>query len=109
MTTLRGGGTPGVYYPASVQGWTAAVQTGSSFFASISPYDVAEFRIPLFYTTQCGNTANMSVYHHWFSGPSNDYGWPQSQYWDQPSTWANVQIAGISSLFTCSYLPMVRR
>ena len=50
----------------------------------------------------------MAVYHHWFSGPTNDYGWPQSQYWDQPKTWAAVQLDTQAGL-GCTYLPMVRR
>jgi hypothetical protein len=109
MTTLRGGGSPGLYSFTTLQGWTAAVQTGSSTFSSITPYDMAEYKIPLAYTTQCGTNAYLAVYHTWFDGPSNDYGWPQSQYWDQPSTWADVQIFGINNLVSCTFLPMVKK
>jgi len=50
----------------------------------------------------------MAIYHHWFAGPSNDYGWPQSQFWDQPQTWAVVQLDGPNSQ-SCTYLPLAGR
>jgi len=96
-SVLQGGGAPGYYIPISLAGWR--VETSVSFV------DVAEYQIPLTFVG-CGSAFGLAVYHHWFAGISNDYGWPVSQYWDQPQTWAVVRLDAPKSQ-GCTFLPVV--
>jgi len=81
--SMQGGGLAGYFVPADVSGWSASTRANGS--------DTAEFHIPLA-IVGCRDTFGLAVYHHWFAGISNDYGWPVSQYWDQPQTWATVVL-----------------
>jgi hypothetical protein len=110
LTGLSGGGFPGAYLPAQLSGWTAQSLNsgqGENGTQAIST-DQAEFRIPLALASICGAPFSIAVYHHWFASVSNDYGWPQSQYWDQPQTWAVVRLEGAANT-GCTYLPVVGR
>lgn len=40
----------------------------------------------------CGALFGMAVYHHWFSGTGDDFGWPSNQWFDQPRTWQLVYL-----------------
>lgn len=96
--SLQGADSPGAYQSVSLSGWNAAT--------SVTTMDQAEYQVPVSFTG-CGGTFGLAVYHHWFSAPADDYGWPQSQYWDVPSTWAAVQLPA-SSAPTCTYLPLIQ-
>jgi len=56
--------------------------------------DWAEYRISLagFALGACGKPFGVSVYHHWFGGPGDDYGWPSNQWYDQPRTWQRAHL-----------------
>ena len=82
-SSMQGGGIAGYFTPVALGGWSASAQANGS--------DTAEFRIPLT-LVGCRDTFGLAVYHHWFAGISNDYGWPASQFWDQPQTWATVVL-----------------
>ncbi len=71
--------------------WTA--QTSST------QGDQAEYRLALkgFNFNACGAVFGMAVYHHWFSGVGNDYGWPSNNWYDQPRTWQLVTLDRLSS------------
>ncbi len=96
---LRGADAPGAYTAASIPGWTA--------IATATTLDQAEYSISLT-LLGCAGAFGMAVYHHWFAAPANDYGWPYSQYYDQPVTWA---VAGLDTglAATCDYLPLINR
>jgi hypothetical protein len=98
-TSLQGGGAPGFYVPISLIGWNAATD--------VSFVDTAEFQIPLAYIG-CSPYFGLAVYHHWFAGISNDYGWPASQFWDQPDTWAVVRLDAPRTE-GCMFFPVVSR
>ena len=59
--------------------------------------DVAEYQIPLpLFESYCGAPFGIALYHHWLDRVGDDYGWPTSQFWDQPQTWVQATLAGRS-------------
>lgn len=92
LSSAKGTGVGG-YTPATLNGWTAATIAGAG-----APFDGAEYQIPLALTGgACGQSFGLAVYHHWVLGSgASDYGWPSNQYYDQPQTWTEVQLAGLA-------------
>ncbi len=83
-SVVQGTGSSG-YTPAIATGWTAATLTDN--------FDAAEYRISIRLTNGwCGNDFGLAVYHHWATAVGDDYGWPSSQWYDQPQTWAEVNL-----------------
>jgi hypothetical protein len=58
--------------------------------------DTAEFRVSLkkFGINVCNTIFGLATYHHWFSAVGDDYGWPSSQWFDQPHTWQLARLVG---------------
>lgn len=107
MSSLQGNGS--YFVGSSLAGWSAAAWTGYASSSSTTPGDWAEFKIPLSYASPCGSgTFSLAVYHHWFDGVSNDYGWPASQYWNVPNTWGEAGLNG-PVITACTYLPAVSK
>ena len=48
---------------------------------------------PLGFGSNC-SIFGLSVFHHWFSGVGDDYGWPVNAIYDQPRTWQLARIQG---------------
>jgi hypothetical protein len=85
-SSYAGTGVVNGYTPITLTGWSAA----STFSGS----DTAEYKIPNTLTGgACGQPFRLAVYHHWFAAVGNDYGWPSNQFFDQPATWQEVQLA----------------
>lgn len=89
-TTYRGNGAANGYTPDPTLNpvWSGVATTGIS--------DQVEYKIPLkdFNLNSCYGIFGLAVYHHWFAGTGNDYGWPSNQWFDQPRTW---QLATLGS------------
>ncbi len=84
-----GTGVANGYVPTPLTGWTAV--------SSFSTGDVAEYKISNALTGgACGLPFRLAVYHHWVGFTGNDFGWPSDQWFDQPATWQEVQLAGAS-------------
>ena len=75
--------------------WSGAASHGTN--------DVVEYAVPLknFNIPMCG-LFGLAVYHHWFAAVGNDYGWPSSQWYDQPRTWQLAVLDGSPTGQTCS-------
>ena len=85
-SSYAGTGVANGYTPITLTGWTAA--------SAFSSGDTAEYQIPNTLTGgACGQPFRLAVYHHWFAAVGNDYGWPSNQFFDQPATWQEVQLA----------------
>lgn len=81
----RGTGVYGGYVVLALPGWAARTGMGNA--------DVAEYAIPLTLTgSACEEPFGLAVYHQWVQGVGNDYGWPSSQFYDQPQTWTEVTL-----------------
>ncbi len=82
--SYRGTGAP--------NGWDLAPDLDSAWDgkAVTSPTsESAEWSLPLGgpnFEIGCGLFA-LGIYHHWFAAVGDDYGWPGSQWPDQPRTW----------------------
>ncbi|KAA3664092.1 MAG: hypothetical protein DWQ04_07475, partial [Chloroflexi bacterium] len=86
VISKQGTGVYNGYATVDLPGWTAATVTGDR--------DMAEYAIPTTYLGQsCGEPFGLAVYHQWVARQGNDYGWPGSQFFDQPRTWAWVELA----------------
>ena len=86
LSSYAGTGVVNGYTPITLTGWTAA--------SAFSGGDTAEYKIPNTLTGgACGQSFRLAVYHHWFAAVGDDYGWPSNQYFDQPATWQEVQLA----------------
>jgi hypothetical protein len=85
-SVVKGTGS-GNYVPGVASGWAVA--------SSIGNQDAAEYRIPIRLTNGwCEEPFGMAVYHHWATFVGDDYGWPSSQWYDQPQTWQQVVLDG---------------
>jgi uncharacterized repeat protein (TIGR01451 family) len=75
----------------------APLDTLWSAKSDTSKGDQVEYQIPLaaFKLNACGGIFGLAVYHHWFAGTGNDYGWPSNQWYDQPRTWQLATLDGI--------------
>lgn len=77
----RGTGVYNGYEAFELSAWqavTIATNSGES----------AEYAIPVsFLGASCGAPFGVAVYHQWVTAVGNDYGWPSSQFFDQPQTW----------------------
>ncbi|NJN19665.1 MAG: hypothetical protein HC822_27195, partial [Oscillochloris sp.] len=87
-TSLVGSGVANGYVarPDADPLWDAA--------ASATPNgETGEYRISLgrFFLAPC-RIFGLAAYHHWLKAVGDDYGWPSNQYFDQPRTWAQVQL-----------------
>lgn len=76
----------------------ATIGAGWSALATTTSGDQVEYKIALntFNFSSCGAIFGMALYHHWFNTPSNDYGWPSNQWYDQPRTWQLVTLDGVT-------------
>ena len=93
LSSYKGTGIPNGYTPINLTGWTAATFGGPG-----ANFEIAEYKIPLALTGgACGNPFGLSVFHHWLTGVGIDFGWPLSSIFDQPQTWAEVQLAGLAN------------
>ncbi len=86
VSAYRGTGVANGYViDQSITGWNAAASSGNN--------DTAEWKIPVGLVSNTGrHVFGISVYHHWVSGVGNDYGWPNNQYFDAPSTWQEARF-----------------
>ncbi|MCZ7571632.1 MAG: hypothetical protein M5U01_24040 [Ardenticatenaceae bacterium] len=81
--SYRGSGVPNGYVSYPLRGWSAKARFGNS--------DEAEFVIPLaLIGGSCRQPVGLAVYHHWVTAVGNDYGWPNSRFFDQPQTWGEA-------------------
>jgi uncharacterized repeat protein (TIGR01451 family) len=97
LLSMAGSGVANGYVPLNSPGvpdyWTGAA-TGAGVN---DKNDVVEYRVNLkdFGLGICGSIFGLSVFHHWVVGGSgDDYGWPSTQWFDQPRTW---QLATLSA------------
>lgn len=97
LTSLRGSGVANGYQPdPSLDQY---IQTA----ADLSNGDGFEYRLDL-HGLEFGYNCNLfgiATYHHQFSVMGDDYGWPSSQWFDQPRTWQLAQLGDIR----CDSLP----
>jgi uncharacterized repeat protein (TIGR01451 family) len=65
---------------------------GSSLADVVS--ETVEWRVSIerFGLGNCGAMFGLGVYHHWFAGVGDDYGWPSNKWFDQPRTWHLVYL-----------------
>lgn len=85
MSSFKGTGAAHGYTSTTLTGWTAAATWGN--------FEAAEYRLSIALTQSwCSVPFGMAIYHHWVGGVGNDYGWPSNQYYDQPHTWATVNL-----------------
>ncbi|HTP06834.1 MAG TPA: hypothetical protein VMP08_01185, partial [Anaerolineae bacterium] len=92
LSSVKGTGSGG-YIPTTLNGWSAGTA-----FGAVAPFDGAEYQIPIALTGgACGLPFGLAVYHHWVLGSgASDFGWPSNQWFDQPQTWQEVQMAGLA-------------
>jgi uncharacterized repeat protein (TIGR01451 family) len=90
-SSLHGTGVANGYVTdSSVDGfWDGAATTSQTG-------DTAEYSIEIgrFKFGDCDKLFGIAVYHHWFAGVGDDYGWPSNQWFDQPRTW---QLASLDN------------
>lgn len=86
--TVRGSGLANGWVDASAQDafWSGTgVVTGAG--------DAAEWSINAGrFDIQACDLFGIAVYHHWFAAVGDDYGWPSSQWFDQPRTWQTARM-----------------
>ncbi len=89
LSALVGTGRGGYESGQLPGGFEAAVVDGSQ---SAFNFDSAEYRIPLptFYT--CQRPYGLAVYQHDAGGLNDDYGWPSTKSFDDPSTWNEARL-----------------
>ncbi|MEZ4709624.1 MAG: DNRLRE domain-containing protein [Caldilineaceae bacterium] len=93
LRSLAGTGVANGYTESGPTDWTAAAQsTGLS-----TGTDSAEYQIPLVSLTgACLEKLGVAVYHQDVNRAGDDFGWPSNQFFDQPQTWVEATLDGIS-------------
>jgi hypothetical protein len=97
LTSFRGSGIANGYLPdPSLDEYVLTA-------ANIVGGDGFEYRLDLHgldFGYNC-NLFGIATYHHQFTEPGSNYGWPSNQWFDQPRTWQLTQLGGIR----CDNLP----
>ena len=69
--------------------WNGAAKTNPE--SEVVEYAVSFGRL---FFGDCERLFGVAVYHHWFAGVGDDYGWPSNQWFDQPRTWQLAYLDG---------------
>ena len=93
LRSLAGTGVANGYTAPGPSGWLAAAQTTGLSTGT----DGAEYQIPLVSLTgACVEKLGVAVYHQDVNGAGDDFGWPSNQFFDQPQTWVEATLEGIT-------------
>lgn len=93
LTSLAGTGVANGYTGAGPSGWNAAVQTSGQSLGT----DSAEYQIPLVSLTgACVEQLGVALYHQDVNRAGDDFGWPSNQFFDQPQSWVEATLDGIT-------------